>query len=145
MWPAPCGVASASIENRRTRAWTSRAGRQKWGGPGSLGNRRNRQRELALQAPRLSTTPTCPVSKQAPPALRDARLVMVAPLCAGPSCSLPGQTCPNAGNGFRLDTDPGVPIQCRLTSEIEAAFATFDEPQNAPLMVGTDPFLFSRR
>lgn len=35
--------------------------------------------------------PVAPVGKQAPPALRYARLVTVAPLRAGPSHSLPGQ------------------------------------------------------
>src|SRR5260370_23524065 len=59
----------------------------------SLRDRRDRQRKLALQKPRLSTAVPprlAPVGKQAPPALRCAGLVAVAPLRAGPSCSLPG-------------------------------------------------------
>ena len=66
------------------------------------GNESWRFKHRARPSPRLA-----PVSKQAPPSLRYARLAAVAPLRAGPSCSLPGQTCPNAEQGSRLDADPG--------------------------------------
>src|SRR6185437_2462918 len=67
----------------------------------SLRDRRDRQRKLALQTPRLTPAKIprpgphplglAPVGKQVPPALRCVRLVAVTPLRAGPSCSLPGQ------------------------------------------------------
>src|SRR6266404_880885 len=74
----------------------------------SLRNRRDWQRVLALQKPRLSATPACPGgqtgSSRAP--LRLTR--GVTPLRAGPSYSLPGQACPNAREGSRLDADNGL-------------------------------------
>lgn len=60
-------------------------------------NHRNRQRGLAVQASRLTTTPACPSGQ------------------TGPSRSLLGQACSYAGEGLRLYADPGGPIQCRLT------------------------------
>jgi DNA replication protein DnaC len=54
---------------------------------------RDRQRELALQAPLLNsfTTPACPGGQTGPSRAPLARLGIVAPLRAGPSRSLPGQ------------------------------------------------------
>jgi DNA replication protein DnaC len=63
---------------------------------------RFKHRACAAVPPRLA-----PVGKQAPPTRAAPSLVRHCATRAGPSCSLPGQACPNAGEGSLFHADPG--------------------------------------
>ena len=80
----------------------------------SLRNHRNRQRELALQTPRLSAPRLAPVGKQAPPTHATPALVKALRDARGTFLSLPGQVCPKAGERSFFLCRSGVPIACRL-------------------------------